>query len=438
MVQSKICRIRNLIVFVLVFLFAFNIFVTFKFTKQECHSQPRIQWVVNQKCNNEVIEHEGIHSNGEASLFPRLDLNLGRWDNRRKYKLFDNIIIGKQYAVLSRIFGTCLATQSSLERLSSIVEVARHWNGPISLAVFAAGSEELNNLLLYIAYLRKCDVNIRRKVVFHLAMDGERLSTDYTVDFYVLEKMDCGDANMLKEIVKNLNKKIGSWRTKLAYPQNLLRNLARKNCQTKYVFLTDVDIIPSQGMAEDLDLFLSKATCKGKCAYVIPTYELDTRIQFPANKSELIRLAGKHLARPFHHRVFIYNQFATNFSRWQQNVNDGREVHISHPVTNFEFLYEPFYVAGDEVPPHDERFIGYGYTRNSQVYEMFVAGYEFFVLSPIFTCHWGLQVKSTRPFWREMQNNANRKRFESFKREIFAKYVNDPLNMMKEKKSKKN
>lgn len=42
-------------------------------------------------------------------------------------------------------------------------------------------------------------------------------------------------------------------------------------------------------------------------------------------------------------------------------------MHISHPVTNFEFLYEPFYVAPDTVPPHDERFVGYGYTRNTQV-----------------------------------------------------------------------
>lgn len=46
---------------------------------------------------------------------------------------------------------------------------------------------------------------------------------------------------------------------------------------------------------------------------------------------------------------------------------ENEEIHISHNVTNFEFLYEPFYVAQDTVPPHDERFLGYGYTRNSQV-----------------------------------------------------------------------
>lgn len=48
------------------------------------------------------------------------------------------------------------------------------------------------------------------------------------------------------------------------------------------------------------------------------------------------------------------------------NVRSGK-VYVSHDVTNFEFLYEPFYVAKDIVPPHDERFMGYGYTRNTQV-----------------------------------------------------------------------
>ena len=42
-------------------------------------------------------------------------------------------------------------------------------------------------------------------------------------------------------------------------------------------------------------------------------------------------------------------------------------MHVSHPVTNYEFFYEPFYVSMDSAPPFDERFIGYGFTRNTQV-----------------------------------------------------------------------
>jgi beta-1,4-glucuronyltransferase 1 len=108
--------------------------------------------------------------------------------------------------------------------------------------------------------------------------------------------------------------------TQFPYPQNFLRNVARKNCQTFYTFLTDVDIIMSANLnfAEKLDKFLRNAKCpymNNLCAYVIPTYELDERVRFPRNKSDLIRLANKGLARPFHNKVFIYNQFATNFSR---------------------------------------------------------------------------------------------------------------------------
>lgn len=62
----------------------------------------------------------------------------------------------------------------------------------------------------------------------------------------------------------------------------------------------------------------------------------------------------------------IFQFFLQN--RWESKsglLQD--ETTISHNVTNFEFLYEPFYVSTDLVPPHDERFLGYGFTRNTQV-----------------------------------------------------------------------
>lgn len=86
-------------------------------------------------------------------------------------------------------------------------------------------------------------------------------------------------------------------------------------------------------------------------------------------------------------------------------------------------------------PPHDERFVGYGFTRNTQVYEMFVAGYQFQVLSPLFTCHPGLQNKRHQ-LLRDQQNNRNLRELEGFKREVFAKYHKDPLKMMVPKPKK--
>lgn len=262
-----------------------------------------------QKC---VVEKEVPHDADALNL----DLSLGRWDDNRRFKLFDNIFVGDKYAYKNDVHKTCLATQSSLEKLHSIVDVSNNWNGPISLAVFAAYEEELTSLLMYILYLRKCNIKIRENVSFHLGLAKERRPKHVVLDMEQLADLDCASPTVVfHAILKLLHKGPNFWRDKLPYPQNHMRNLARKNCQTKYVFLTDVDIIPSRGMAEGIDDFMSRENCAKKCAYVVPTYELDERVLFPMNKTELIRLANKGLARPFHQKVFIYNQFATNFSR---------------------------------------------------------------------------------------------------------------------------
>ena len=38
-------------------------------------------------------------------------------------------------------------------------------------------------------------------------------------------------------------------------------------------------------------------------------------------------------------------------------------------MTNYLFKYEPLYVARAETPVFDERFIGFGMTRNTQVWD---------------------------------------------------------------------
>ncbi|XP_050092402.1 beta-1,4-glucuronyltransferase 1 [Anopheles aquasalis] len=420
---------------------------------------PRAPLLTPATCLEYVLAESQANGTDKA-VFSGLDLRLGRWDARRLYKIFDYAVVGERFPELSTGYTVCLATQSSLEKIYSLVQVAHHWSGPISAAIFAAGNDELYLLQLYLSYLRLCFRPIRERVSFHLVLPRDRIATHlrsvHVADF---TRFDCGKPEAtLNELLQRRTPDTSKWRIKNPYPQNHLRNVARKGCQCGYVFLTDVDIVPSVSFAEQLDKFLRQRGAVGAVggssntnqlhqhhhyahqqltAFVVPTYELDERVRFPRNKTDLIRLANKGLARPFHHKVFIYNQFATNFSRWQADLAESDETRVSHNVTNFEFLYEPFYVAPDTVPPHDERFLGYGYTRNTQVYEMFVAGYQFQVLTPLFTVHWGLQNKKSRPAWRERQNNVNRKYFEVFKREVFARYHKDPLRMLLPKKAQK-
>lgn len=396
---------------------------------------------LENKITNEIVVPKKQTKTKVSVLYPYnlafSDINseIGRWDNQRIYKIFDFALVGEKFGKLSSESVVCLATQSSIERLYSIVQVSKHWSGPISLAVFVSDNEEFFILQNYVTYLRLCFDFINDNISFHVLVPQSTspLNTSQK-HFAYTTSFDCHSPKVtLSKMLKTRSVESLKWRLRNVYPQNHLRNLARKGCQTKYVFLTDVDIVPSENIFTHLSAFLRSTTCVKMCAFVIPTYEIDSRAKFPGDKVELLRLVKKNLARPFHENVFIYNQFATNFSRWQKDSRTDVDTFISHNVTNFEFLYEPFYVAQDDSPPHDERFLGYGFTRNSQVYEMFIAGYTFHVLSPVFTCHWGLQMKKMKPAWREKQNNINRKRFESFKREILARYAKDNSSPLTQK-----
>lgn len=265
------------------------------------------------------VGYQRNRSRAHRLVFDDLDLKNGRWDARRQYKFFDFAAVGNRFHELTEKYKVCLSTQSSIERLYSLPSVAEHWSGPISLAVFVAGDDELYLLQLYLSYLRNCFPNIQDAVNIHLAYPKNRapsiirkyLKSDY-------ENFACDrPEHTLKNLLKFRSKETVKWRIRNAYPQNHLRNLARKGCQSDFVFLTDIDIIPSANFTENLDTFLRKSQCpnESKCAYVVPTYEIDYRAKFPQNKDDLIRLSKRGLARPFHHKVFIYNQFATNFSR---------------------------------------------------------------------------------------------------------------------------
>ena len=53
-----------------------------------------------------------------------------------------------------------------------------------------------------------------------------------------------------------------------------------------------------------------------------------------------------------------------------------------------------------------------------QVYEMYVAGYSFYLLNNVFTSHWGFQNFSSRPPWRARQMEANNAKFDEFAKDV--------------------
>jgi len=316
------CSTRNLLIIVFIVLIGFMTIkwpivdsdVMVSLGNHLIHHQQKQNYTVNGPISDRVNQEEaGTQLLGNMGVF-NIDWRLSRWDSKYRYKFLDFIWPGNKFLELSQKYTVSIATQSSLEKLHSIVEMSRHWTGPISLAVFVAGEEFLLTEI-YLSYLRHCFPQVKDQVSFHLAYSWDyppRAEPNITFDY----KQDCSNPEVvMSELLKLRGPQTIEWKNNSLFPQNHLRNQARTNCQTEYIYLVDVDIIPCIGMVDSLDQFLRKSQCKNLCAYVIPVYEIDEQAGFPTNKYEMLKLVKNKTARPFHQKVYAIAQSATNYSR---------------------------------------------------------------------------------------------------------------------------
>jgi len=363
----------------------------------------------------------------------KVDTSEGVFDKFRMFKSHMFSVTGQDWFHLSRSRQLCLGAQTSVDRLYELIELVSNWSGPMSISVFVPHIE-LGIGLKYIQYLRMCHPAIQRQVSFHLTYPADHPgSTD--VDFQELVgKLDCGQPKqVLQYLLNTRDESMMSWRTSYPYPQNLLRNLAKNGCQSNYTYIPDIDMVPTPGMDLLLESFLTKDqeynNCT-KCAFVIPTYEISVDAShLPQNKTELVQYIGEKKARQFHQAVYSINQKSSNLAKWEK-IPETDTLDVAYKVEKYIFKYEPLYIARADTPPFDERFIGFGMTRNTQVYEMYVAGYSFYLLNNIFTSHRGFQNLSSRPVWRARQMEENNAKFDEFAKELTAHYNADPYNML--------
>ena len=75
--------------------------------------------------SGDVNSHVGDHMNV-------INLDLGRYDASRQFKIFDNVYVGQKFVELSKEFDVTLASQSSFDRLHWIIYVAKLWYFKIS------------------------------------------------------------------------------------------------------------------------------------------------------------------------------------------------------------------------------------------------------------------------------------------------------------------
>jgi len=381
--------------------------------------------------NREIDDEE--HPAEMSSLPMHAQLDQGVYDRWRLFKVHNFAVTGDKWSEYSGR-QVCIGTHSSLDRMHWIVQMANRWKGPLSVALFLP-DVEYSIALIFIKFLRNCYPAVRDQVSFHIIYPDEYPPKNMSHLEGIIDAIPCESPHVVIGNLLTLRPvEMTVWRETLRYPQNLARNTGKQGCQTPFSIVPDADMIPSAHMAEKLEEFLAREEVLecDKCAYVIPVYEIKSAISrdsMPANKTELLFLLERYFARRFHQTVYLLNQLSSDLDKWE-SIPDQNTTEVGYEVEHFLFKYEPLYVTRSEVPIFDERFIGFGMTRNTQAYEMFVAGYRFLVLNNLMMNHWGLQKRETRPKWRQMQHFLNNRLFKGFAREIAARYNRDPYNML--------
>ncbi|XP_027006897.1 xylosyl- and glucuronyltransferase LARGE1 isoform X1 [Tachysurus fulvidraco] len=230
-----------------------------------------------------------------------------------------------------------LVAQLSMDRLQMLEAICKHWEGPISLALYLSDAEA-QQFLRY-------------------AQGSEVLMSRSNVGYHIVYKE-------------------GQF-----YPVNLLRNVAMKQVSTPYMFLSDIDFLPMYGLYE----YLRKSVVQldmahTKKALVVPAFEtLRYRLSFPKSKAELLSQLDMGTLFTFRYHVWTKGHAPTNFAKWRTATTPYR--------VQWEADFEPYVMVRRDSPEYDRRFVGFGWNKVAHIMELDAQEYEFVVLPNAYMIH---------------------------------------------------
>ncbi|CAI9725108.1 LARGE xylosyl- and glucuronyltransferase 1-like [Octopus vulgaris] len=234
-------------------------------------------------------------------------------------------------------FDVTLVAQLSMDRLQMLETICRHWEGPISLALYMSDAE----VQQFLRYAVSSGILMSRK----------------NVGYHVV------------------------YRDGQFYPVNYLRNVALQQVITPYVYLSDIDFLPMYGLYEYLKKAVSMMDMKdSKKALIVPAFETQRyRLTFPKSKAELLSMLDVGTLFTFRYHVWTKGHAPTNFAKWRTATT---------PYTiQWESDFEPYIVVAANVPVYDQRFLGFGWNKVSHIMELDAKGYELIVLPNAFMIH---------------------------------------------------
>lgn len=153
-----------------------------------------------------------------------------------------------------------LSVHTTADHLADLVELATTWQGPMSISIFAPGSDAAFTDDA-IDGMRLCWPVLRDTVNFHLIYPKEFPANMSTAGaFAYLPCKDITRRLMTFKSVMQADYKSADYKmvNSIVYPHNLMRNIARQGALTEFVFSIDLGMIPSPNLRKSFVKFAAK------------------------------------------------------------------------------------------------------------------------------------------------------------------------------------
>jgi len=253
-----------------------------------------------------------------------------------------------------------LISQCSASRLHHFVNLSHAWDGPMSLAVFVESSDSLFVVINYLLQVQLCLPLPLSTISIQLVMPLWSLTDCCTQ----LPNVSC--SNFVPEFHKHWAG-LRNYDGMEDYPNNLLRNVAIDAAVSDYIFVVDIDMIPSSGLFSQFNKFIHKLPADKKIAFIVPVFEMKLESEVPADRDALIQMWDDGIIEPFYSKVCWECHNYTDYNKWHNlTLKHMKQINIAYMV-EWHDPWEPFYIVEQNAPKYDEKFKNYGFNRISQV-----------------------------------------------------------------------
>ncbi|XP_020292779.1 beta-1,4-glucuronyltransferase 1-like isoform X2 [Pseudomyrmex gracilis] len=295
------------------------------------------------------------------------------------YRVLPFVLRGAADATTNRLPQVTLSTHATADQVYKIVELAKRWEGPLSLAVFAPG---LDAGLAVTQLDRACRCEFAMfKVSVHLVFP---VGQPPVLDTIGRTQGDCAAVDVQWRQAETERQK-----KSMTYPINVARNVARTAANTSRVLVSDIELLPSAQLASSFMEMVHERPPKVGLVFVVPVFEIESSESPPTTKSELLAACRAGLAVYFHRFLCPHCQRFPGLNRWMSRPDPGRVRPLI--ITRREYPYhrwEPVFIGTREDPLYTEEMSWEGkQDKMAQMFEICLLNYRLVVLDGAFFVH---------------------------------------------------